>query len=108
MDFIEHLVDHFNKPKEETENQAPEGVCPNCWGYQQYDHKIRKLFEDKQIDVINHENKYTFMRKFVKEYISGIRLLKGEVEVCPTCGLEHPKKDKLPVDKIVPGWKSQK
>ena len=69
MDLAEHLVDYFNK--------------------------IRKLFEDKQIDVSNHKNKFTFMRQFVKNHISGIHLVEGEVEVCPSCGYEHPKKDRL-------------
>ncbi len=96
MDLAEHLVDFFEKPKEETENQTPEGVCPVCWGYQEYGHTIRKLFEDKQIDVSNHENKFLFMRQFVKDNISGIRLVKGEEDICPTCGYEHPKKDHLP------------
>ncbi len=93
MDLTEHLLNFFNKPIEETENQAPDGVCPICWGYQEYDHKIRKLFEDMQIDVINHKRKFTFMRQFVKEHISGIRLVEGEVEICPACGFEHPKTD---------------
>lgn len=93
MDFFDHIEDHFKKPKEVTENRAPEGVCPLCWGYQEYDHKIRKLYEDKQIDVINHKKKYTYVRKFVKEYIDGIRLVEGEVEVCPTCGFQQDKKD---------------
>jgi len=93
MDFFEHFLDYFNKPKEETANRAPEGVCPICWGYQEYDHKIRKLFEDMQIDVINHQKKYTYVRKFVKEHIDGIRLLKGEVEICPKCGNKPDKND---------------
>lgn len=93
MDFFEYLLDYFNKPKEETENLAPEGVCPACWGHQEYDHKIRKLFEDKQIDVNNNKIKYTFIREFVKEHVDGIRLVKGEVETCPACGYKQGKKN---------------
>jgi len=93
MDFFEYLLDYFNKPKEETENLAPEGVCPVCWGHQEYDHKIRKLFKDKQIDVKNHKIKYAFIRQFVKEHIDGIRLVKSEVDTCPTCGYKQDKKN---------------
>ncbi len=89
MDFFEQIEDFFKKPKEETENTAPEGVCPVCWGYQQYDHKIRELFQDDQIDVSNRKKKYTLVRKFLKDHIDGIRLKRGEVEVCPTCGEKH-------------------
>jgi len=93
MDFFKQLIDYFNQPKEETENRSPEGVCPLCWGYQEYDHKIRKLFEDSQIDVINHKKKYTYVRKFVKEHLDGIRLVEGKVEECPTCGYQQNKRD---------------
>ena len=32
---------------------TPEGVCPNCWGQQEYGGKAIDLMEDKQIDVNN-------------------------------------------------------
>lgn len=92
MDFFEHLLHYFKKSEEETKNQAPEGVCPVCWGYQEYDHKMRKLFRDDQIDVIHHKKKYTRVRKFVKEHIEGIRLRVGEVKTCPVCGEKHNNK----------------
>lgn len=93
MDSLEKLLDYFKKPKEETKNKAPDGLCPLCWGYQEYDHKIRKIFEDDQLDVIHHKKKHMKIRKFLEEHIDGIRLLKGEVEVCPTCGQKSDKTD---------------
>ncbi|MFB9055157.1 hypothetical protein ACFFU9_00235 [Mariniflexile ostreae] len=86
MDLIENLVSFFKKPKEETEKQSPEGTCPVCWGYQEYDAKIRQIYKDKQIDVNNHRDSYTMMQKFVIEHIDGIHLKKGKTEACPTCG----------------------
>ena len=100
MDLAEHLLDYFDKPKVETKNRTPDGVCPICWGYQEYDHKIRKLYLDKQIDVSNHKNKFTFMRQFVKDNISGIRLVEGEEKICPTCGFEHPDAGKTEQKKL--------
>ncbi|MBK8501554.1 MAG: hypothetical protein IPL46_04735 [Saprospiraceae bacterium] len=91
MDLFGKLFSYFKQPKEETKGRAPEGVCPVCWGYQEYDDKIRILFEDEQIDVIRHRKKYTRIRKFVKEYIEGIRLKKGKIQTCPTCGEVYEK-----------------
>ena len=85
MDFIENLVNFFKKPEKETKNQSPEGTCPVCWGYQEYDSKIRKIFKDKQIDVNNHQDSYMLVKKFVVKYIDGIHLKEGETEACPTC-----------------------
>lgn len=85
MDLIENILHFFQKPKEETEGKSPEGTCPVCWGYQEYDHKIRKLFKDKQIDVNNHRYNYMKIQKFMVNYIDGIRLKQGEIKECPTC-----------------------
>lgn len=94
MDLIENLVNFFKKPKEETKNQSSEGTCPVCWGYQEYDHKIRRLFKDKQINVNNHSDSYMKVKKFMVKYVDGIQLKQGEIEECPTCGNKaKPKSD---------------
>jgi len=86
MDLLEKLVKFFESSKEETKNKTPEGVCPVCWGYQEYDKKIRTLFYDRQIDINNHKDNYSFMQDFVKENIDGIKLKEGETSTCPKCG----------------------
>lgn len=55
MDLFEHIVAHIKKDEEEVKGCTPEGLCPVCWGYQEYDQKVRKLFKDDQIDVIHHK-----------------------------------------------------
>lgn len=79
------LVNFFKKPHEQTKDKTPEGLCPNCWGHNEYDGKIRKLFKDKQIDVNNHKDSYQLIQDFVVKHIDGIRLKKSETS-CPTCG----------------------
>ena len=84
MKTIEKLVTFFRLSKSESQSQAPEGYCPNCWGIQEWDGKIRKMYEDKQIDVNNHEAHYAFIQEFVVNQIDGIRL-KGAIHKCPNC-----------------------
>lgn len=93
MDFFEQIVAYFNKPEEDTKNSTPEGVCPVCWGYQEYDQKIRQLLKDDQIDVINHKKKYTKIRKFLMENVDGIRLKTAETFNCPNCNAEDHQND---------------
>lgn len=95
MDIIKGIVAFFQKPEEETAGTAPEGMCPMCWGYQEYDGKIRELFWDKQIDVNNHKSSYTFIRDFVKEYIEGYHIKDGIVHVCPDCKELEEGKDRV-------------
>lgn len=59
-------------------------LCPNCWGFQQYNGTKRILFEDEQIDVNNHVSKYMRLKKFVVKYITGIRM-KKPIEIKCDC-----------------------
>ena len=81
-----NIFDFFSKTKEETKISTPEGYCPNCWGEQEYDQQIRKMYQDKQIDINNHEANHAFIKDFVVTHIEGIHLKKGDNSIeCPAC-----------------------
>jgi len=80
------LSTFLKRPPEETKNQVLEGVCPNCWGEQEYDNVIRQMYVDKQIDVNNHEKNYAFIQEFVVNRVNGIHLIKDDsCLICPAC-----------------------
>ncbi len=80
------LISFFKQSSKETKNKVPEGLCPNCWGEQEYDKQIREMYEDKQIDVNNHSANYAFVQDFLVNHIEGIKLKKGNNgNECPTC-----------------------
>ena len=84
--MIETLISFFKQSSKKTKNKAPAGLCPNCWGEQEYDKQIREMYEDKQIDVNNHSANYAFVQDFLVNHIEGIRLKKGNNGYeCPTC-----------------------
>jgi len=90
--MIEKLIAFFSRSKAETEHEAPEGYCPNCWGTQEYDDQIREMYRDKQIDVNNHQSNYAFIQDFIVTHIDGIRLKKGASSLeCPTCKVKYEK-----------------
>jgi hypothetical protein len=89
MKAIEALIEFFKKPHEETKDQVPDGQCPVCWGYNEYDRKIRDLYKDKQVDVNNHQASYTFLRAFMVEHVDGIHLQESHVHNCPDCKETH-------------------
>ena len=87
--MIEVLLNFFKKSKEEAKSETPEGLCPNCWGQQEYDQVIREMYVDKQIDVNNHEAHHAFIKDFVVNRIDGIQLKKGDNGYqCPTCKIK--------------------
>lgn len=80
--MIDKIIQFFQDNPTSSEGKSPEGVCPNCWGKQEYDGTVRELIKDKQIDVNNKSGAHNFIQKFVVERIEGISLKKG------TSGLE--------------------
>lgn len=89
MSLIKNIASYFQSSSEKKP-VAPEGLCPNCWGNQEYDNVIRELMVDKQIDVNNHEASHAFIQKFVVERVNGITLQKGvNGYTCPTCKIVH-------------------
>ena len=71
---------------------TPEGVCPNCWGKQEYGGKAIDLMEDKQIDVNNGASRHAFIKDFVVNQVSGIQLKKhAKGYVCSTCQVKYDK-----------------
>ncbi len=82
------LLNWFKKKKEADNALIEEGVCPNCWGYQEYEGKIKDAARDRQIDINNHNSTATraFIQDFVVNQMDGIRLQKdGDVFTCPAC-----------------------
>ena len=71
---------------------TPEGVCPNCWGLQEYGGKAIDLMEDKQIDVNNSNSRHAFIHEFVVNHVSGIQLKKhAQGYACNTCQIKYDK-----------------
>ena len=90
--LVNRLVSFFKKSPEETKNEVPEGLCPNCWGVQEFDHVIREMYKDKQIDVNNHKQHHAFIQEFVVNRVNGIHLTKGDNGLeCPTCRIKVEK-----------------
>ncbi len=85
MTFLKRL---FGKRKKDEFSEIPEGVCPNCWGDQEYDNIVREKYKDSQIAVNNHDPTatYAFIQEFVVTHVNGIKLKSSRHGLeCPTC-----------------------
>ena len=87
--MVENLIRFFKQSPEKTKNKVPEGLCPNCWGEQEFDNVIRDMYKDKQIDVNNHKENHAFIQEFVVNRLNGIHFIKGDNSLqCPTCKIK--------------------
>lgn len=81
--FNSVLVFFKNKPQGQV---TPAGVCPNCWGSQEYADLVREIEKDVQLEVNRGTENYDFLKTFVKTHVEGIQLInKIEGAVCSRC-----------------------
>ena len=54
--MIENIVHYFKTNSDKQPNSSPIGTCTACWGYQQYNGKIREIIEDKfAVEITNDD-----------------------------------------------------
>ncbi len=83
---MKNFLKSLFKKSPDVFDDLPAGVCPNCWGEQEYDNTIREMYVDKQIDVNNHEANHAFIQEYIVTRVKGIKLIKGNNSFeCPTC-----------------------
>lgn len=85
MNMNNNIFNQIKRSAEDMKRAGQEGSCPVCWGYQQYDGKIRKLHKDKQVDVNNHRDRYMLIQQFIKRHLDTITLREGEILQCHSC-----------------------
>lgn len=89
MSIIENVKAYFSKKlnKEET-GLAPEGVCPNCWGKQEWDGEYYKFIKGENGNPSTET--YDNFIKDVTRKLDKITL-KNNAYVCETCQVNHNK-----------------
>lgn len=82
--MIKSIINLFKNKSEKTE--APEGVCPNCWGRQEYSGNFYEAVKNEGIDANNASEKLGWIQDYADKHLSGIKMDKTtEGHVCPKC-----------------------
>lgn len=90
MSIIENIKAYFKKkPDPTTITAAPKGVCPNCWGKQEWDGHFYELMKAKNITP-QSDNYNNFIKEFVTKHIDGIKIDK-DTYTCATCNITYDK-----------------
>lgn len=70
--------------------ETPEGVCPNCWGRQEYQGKFFEAVKREGIDTQNLAEKKGWIQAYAEQHLSGIKLSQKEQTItCVSCGLKY-------------------
>jgi hypothetical protein len=86
MSILENIKDYFSAKSSGKEiKKAPKGICPNCWGKEEWDGEFYKLKKGNRL-VGNDQTYNNFINKIVESSISGIVINKDsyQYETCKT------------------------
>lgn len=64
------------------------GVCPNCWGTQEYQDQYVQYQKERDRSVVNMDPtaQKGFIQRFVQDHLTGIQLKReGYLLVCSKC-----------------------
>lgn len=75
-----------NKEKGDKTTVAPEGVCPNCWGRQEWGGEFYKQIKARNITPESHT--YTSFINEVASKLDEIKLKEDTYE-CTTCHVKY-------------------
>jgi hypothetical protein len=87
--MIEKIKAFFaKKDKGETVAAAPEGMCPNCWGYNEWEGEYYQVVKKDVQSNNNNEDVYNnFINKVVEKHVESTSQ-QGNKYVCLTCDKE--------------------
>ncbi len=85
--IIQNIKSYFSKrEKGEKTGPAPEGMCPNCWGYNEWDGEFYKIIKEKH-SAAGKDVYENFISKIVDKHIATTTKHKDKY-ICLTCGKE--------------------
>jgi hypothetical protein len=88
MSAIENIKAYFNKKRNnETTDKAPKGICPNCWGKQQWENEFYEVMKGSKNEK-RDETYNNFINKIVETNISGI-VINKDTYTCKTCQVKY-------------------
>jgi hypothetical protein len=84
MSIAQNIKNYFNsKTKGTTTEKAPDGICPNCWGKQEWEGEFYTLNKERKL-VGNDQTYNSFINKIVESNVSEMLINKDNYE-CETC-----------------------
>ncbi len=90
MNILQNLKDYFKKKENNQKTGlAPEGVCPNCWGKEEWDGEYYKFMKGQN----ENPSKDTY-NSFVQDVARKLDkiTIKSNTYTCETCKIAYTNK----------------
>ena len=89
MSLADNILKFLSKSKKETD-KAPEGICPNCWGKQEYGGKFYTAVKNHGLNINQADDERGWIQDYADKYLLGISLTKHDgYNMCSKCKLKY-------------------
>ncbi len=93
MMHIGDLILSFLRKKSKNPDQnTPEGLCPNCWGMQEYGGNFYKALKNEGINIDHPDERKGWIVDYAEKHLGDIVLTEEkEGIVCQKCKISYQK-----------------
>jgi len=86
MNIAKSLLEFLKKKDNKDSIEAPEGMCPNCWGTQEYGDNFYEASKNYNTDVNTPNPNIGWVQDYANKHLEGIALHEHvEGQVCEHC-----------------------
>jgi hypothetical protein len=89
MDKLKALLTLLGR-KNSSNDDTPEGYCPNCWGREEYGGRFYDAVKNNGVDINSNDASIGWVQEYADKHLNGIELHPdGENFVCKKCKLTY-------------------
>lgn len=88
MNLLQSLLNFLKKKDTPEEETFPEGVCPNCWGREEYGGQFYERVKKENFNPNDKNPTVGWINDYANKHLSGITLKPSETEdelICDGC-----------------------
>jgi protein-arginine kinase activator protein McsA len=96
MNLVTSLLNYLKKKDTPEEQKAPEGLCPNCWGREEYGGHFYAMVKNENLDVNSKDAKVGWVQAYANKHLTDIALKKQNHTddlVCEKCKVSYKHDD---------------
>ena len=92
MKIVDSIIRMITGRQEISLADVPEGICPNCWGRNEYGGAFYDAIRNEGIDVNDLEAHVGWVQSYADKHLGKITLVSDdENQVCTSCKLVYKK-----------------
>ena len=90
MTIAKSLLNYLKKNKVLSPSDTPEGLCPNCWGRQEYGGDFYDAVKNHGLDVNTKQPEVGWITDYAEKHLKGIRIeFTNDEGACQQCKIRY-------------------